>query len=55
MKEYDPAKLHLWEVGAAGAYAGWFVTFVYCPIEYAKIQRQVSSAIHESSVGWLLR
>ena len=42
---YNAGKLELWEVGLAGAFTAFMLAFLYCPIEYAKIQKQVSSSV----------
>lgn len=41
-------------MGISGALAGWFTTFVNCPIEYAKIQRQMCS-VAEGSFSLLIK
>jgi hypothetical protein len=51
---YDPAKLGLFQVGLSGASAGVFTTFVNCPIEYAKIQRQMRN-VSEGSLRLLFK
>lgn len=51
---YEASKLPLLEVGMAGGLAGWMATFIYCPIEYFKIQRQLSRTMRQSSIGLLM-
>ena len=34
---------------------GWATSFIYCPIEYTKIQRQLSGNIKESSLALLFK
>ena len=52
-RAYDPAKLSLKEVGLAGGIAGAAVSFIYCPVEWAKIQKQLSPDRRHSSLGLL--
>ena len=42
-KPYKSKNLSLLNIGLSGGLAGWSATFVYCPMEYIKIQRQLSS------------
>ena len=49
-KPYKPKKLSLLNVGLAGGLAGWSATFVYCPMEFAKIQKQLSSNMKRGSL-----
>ncbi len=53
--EYNPAKLRLWEVGVAGGVVGWAVSFIYCPVEYTKIQCQLSTSPNHSSFRLLFK
>ena len=53
--QYDLDKLKMWEVGVAGAIVGWTVAFIYCPVEYVKIQKQLSHTMSQSSVALLLK
>lgn len=43
------------EIGIAGGIVGSVVSFIYCPVEYTKIQRQLSSNVKSSSLGLLFR
>lgn len=45
----------MWEIALAGGVVGSVVSFIYCPVEYTKIQRQLSSNIKHSSLGLLFR
>ena len=47
--------MSLTEVGLAGGIAGAAVSFIYCPIEYAKIQKQLSPDRRHSSLGLLFQ
>ena len=39
----------------AGGLSGWVASNIYCPIEYAKIQKQLSGEMKQSSLGLLMR
>ena len=52
---YDRYQLKIWEVGMAGALSGLSLAFICCPIEFAKIQKQLNPAIPHSSAGLLLQ
>jgi hypothetical protein len=53
-KEYNPSKLSLWEVSLAGGFVGAAVSFIYCPVEYTKIQRQLGMT-NKSSMSLLFK
>lgn len=52
---YNPDKLKIWEIGLSGAVVGAAVSFIYCPVEYTKIQKQMSGKITESALSLLFR
>ena len=45
---YHPDRLDMWEVFLAGAVCGWFGSFIWCPVEYVKIQKQQSNGLASS-------
>ena len=54
-QEYDLDKLRIWEIGLSGIIVGWSVAFIYCPVEYVKIMKQMSHTMTDSSLRLLLR
>lgn len=52
---FETAKLKLWEICMAGVTVGLTTSFIYCPVEYAKIQKQMKSSMSQGSLTLLFQ
>ena len=50
---YHPDKLDVWQVTMAGGLTGVVSSLIWCPMEYAKINKQISHTMKQSSIGLL--